>query len=66
MFFPFHYNWLFYHLNSLSIILSQKIFNLDDLCANNCKNKLFYFKCFVVHNFHKSLNIISDNKIYFF
>lgn len=63
----FHYNWLFYHLNSLSIILSQKIFNLDDLWLPT----IVRINCFVLSIlsfiiFYKSLNIISNNKFTFF
>ena len=63
----FHYNWLFYYLNSLSITLSQKIFDLSDLWLPT----IVRINCFVLSVlsfiiFHKSLNIISNNKFSFF
>lgn len=63
----FHYNWLFYHLNSLSIILFQKIFELNDIWLPT----IVRINCFVLSVlsfiiFCKSLKIISKNKISFF
>ena len=59
----FHYNWLFYHLNSFSIIFLQKIFNLSDLWLPTIvRVNCFILSFFSFIIFYKYLNLLNKNK----
>ena len=63
----FHYNWLFYHLNSFSIIVSQKLFNLSDLWLPTIvRINCFILSFFSFWIFYNSSNLLNKNKLSFF
>ena len=63
----FHYNWLFYHLNALTVIFAQKVFNLSDLWLPTIvRITCFILSLFCFIFFYKSLNILNKSRLSLF
>jgi len=63
----FHYNWLFYTLNALSVNLFQFIFDLNDLWIPTIvRITCFILSLFCVFVYYKSLNQLNKSDLSFF